>query len=556
MLPWSTLLLLLLLFISPPHHLQSTFAWTPDRGGGVFSPRRRRFGQRSFRTISNTLNTLLERGGGSQATAVDSKRRVILLTTRSSSSTSTTLLKSSNEKKNIQDDDDNDNSKNDDDDDDDNNRLQRGMAAALGATYLTVMAAKCALPSVLPLLKAPDGTGLSYSSLSLSLLLSPQELFARLLLVATLSVAFGKVLLGPVIDHFGGIASLQAALIALAALLAFISVNQSFLGFAIAWIAVDFIFSSCWASCINAIHQSFPPEAWSRQIGTLAISARIGNAMAFAGFSVMLQFFQNRMRQAWRPIFLASAVLQALPIGLLRFYGPKVKIHNNSISQSSSSLSKSSSSKPSFRSSLPTLSRLAKTQPAFWLHLISRSVLMVFASFLLFVPSLLRNVYGASPAASARGGSIYALGCLLSVTFGSRIYNAQRLSKRGKVTTMIALLTLATLSSAAQLGHAMGILHLSVNASAAMLFVWGFSMSLPFYIPPSLYSLDRGGAQSSATIADAFDVVGFGLLALFNLTVERIATPTVPAAWIFAFQLTTTAALVSLLTLPVAILLE
>jgi hypothetical protein len=122
--------------------------------------------------------------------------------------------------------------------------------------------------------------------------------------------------------------------------------------------------------------------------------------------------------------------------------------------------------------------------------------------------------------------------------------------------TIVGLLSLATLSSAAQLGHAMGILHLSVNASAAMFFLWGFAFSLPFYIPPSIYALDRGGAQSSATIADAFDVVGFGLLALFNLTVEGIATPTVPAAWIFAFQLTTAASLVSLLTLPVAILLE
>jgi MFS family permease len=155
-------------------------------------------------------------------------------------------------------------------------RGKKGMVIALAASYFTVMGAKCALPTVLPLLLDPT-VGLVFSD---KWNLSPQELVSRQLTLATLAVAVGKLLLGPVIDRFGGILSLQVALSMLGVLLAAISLGSSFLGFAIGWIFVDFIFSSCWAACINAIHQSFPPDQWARQIGTLAAAA----------FAAVLQF--------------------------------------------------------------------------------------------------------------------------------------------------------------------------------------------------------------------------------------------------------------------------
>lgn len=41
-------------------------------------------------------------------------------------------------------------------------------------------------------------------------------------------------------------------------------------------------------------------------------------------------------------------------------------------------------------------------------------------------------------------------------------------------------------------------------------------IAIPFYLPSSMFALKRGGKDGSATIADAFDVCGFGLLAAFN----------------------------------------
>ncbi|GKY91206.1 hypothetical protein MPSEU_000093300 [Mayamaea pseudoterrestris] len=424
-------------------------------------------------------------------------------------------------------------------------RQRSGMSLAITSVYFTVMAAKCALPATLSLLTDPK-TGLVFHNS----LLTPQQVFSQILFVSTSAIAVGKLLLGPVIDYFGGIRSLQVSLLALSVLLAIISVSSSVTTFAICWVLVDFIFSSCWAACINAIHQCFPDASdWSMQIGRLAAAARTGNAAAFAMFASLLSYFTLRTRQAWRPIFLVSSVLQLVPVALLTLYGKpfisKEQIVSKRLTQlqSGSERQRSSTTGP-----IMTLRREAKTV-AFWCHLTSRSMLMVFASFLLFVPTLMNQVYGASSSLAARVGSLYAIGCLTSVTIGSGRY--AQLSRRQKVFSVVTLMGLATLSSAAQLGHVMGAWSLSISASAMSMFAWGFSFAIPFYIPPSLYALKRGGTESSATIADVFDIGGFALLAAFNGYVAGLHHSS-KVAWIPVFQMTTLAAFVSLVTLSIA----
>ena len=80
------------------------------------------------------------------------------------------------------------------------------------------------------------------------------------------------------------------------------------------------------------------------------------------------------------------------------------------------------------------------------------------------------------------------------------------------------------------------------------------SSSLFSKVPPSLYALSRGGVQSSATIADVFDIGGFSLLALFNGYVAGLVHPQQRAAWIPTFQITTACSVASLISLTLAIL--
>lgn len=431
-----------------------------------------------------------------------------------------------------------------DEDTQDERWRRRGMTAALASTYFAVMGAKCALPAVFSLLMSPE-RGLSFPNLAEGS--SPQNAMARLLGLSTLAVALGKVVLGPIIDALGGIVALQLAIVLLTALIITVCLTQQFSVFAICWICVDFIFSSCWASCINAIHQSFPEEEWGRQIGMLAAGARTGNACAFALFASVLYSLEDKMKQPWRVVFGVSAVLQVVPASLLAYFGRMTIKRNRAIQQQEKQPEKNSAS---WKLSLTTLRR-ESGKLEFWLHLISRSCLMVFASFLLFVPTLMSQVYQVSSGFAAQTGSIYALGCLLSVSLGSQLYS--KLPKRKQAHAIFALMGTATVSSLAQLAHVSGVCNLSASASAFFFFLWGFAFTIPFYIPPSLYALSRGGKESSATIADVFDIGGFGLLAAFNGYVASIHHAN-PLSWVLTFQITSICSIVSLVSLVVAVL--
>mmetsp|Transcript_27372 Transcript_27372/g.33852 ORF Transcript_27372/g.33852 Transcript_27372/m.33852 type:complete len:187 (-) Transcript_27372:383-943(-) len=154
------------------------------------------------------------------------------------------------------------------------------------------------------------------------------------------------------------------------------------------------------------------------------------------------------------------------------------------------------------------------------MHLLYRSCLMLIASFLLFVPSYMTNAFQSTPAQSAKVGSLYAIGCLISVSIGSKPF-ANLSQVKYKVFTIVLLLGLVSCISICQMLHVSGVLTLSTFGGSFSMFLWGVGFDIPFYIPPSLYALRQGGKESSATIADAFDFVGFLLLAWFNGFVSR-----------------------------------
>jgi hypothetical protein len=185
--------------------------------------------------------------------------------------------------------------------------------------------------------------------------------------------------------------------------------------------------------------------------------------------------------------------------------------------------------------------------------LISRSALMVLASFLLFVPMLMNQVYGTTSALAAQTGSIYAMGCWLSVTLLSPII--PNLARERKAALFASLVAAIVVCSITQLGRMLGWWPLSLGCSIITMFVWGFAVACPFYIPPAMYALETGGRTSSATIVDLFDIGGFGVLAAFNGYVGSIVHND-PAAWSTTFILTTACAIFSLISLPLALLLE
>ena len=416
-------------------------------------------------------------------------------------------------------------------------RLRKvGMSTALFATYYCVMFAKCSLPATLSLLVG-DNSGLRFldSPSSMSPPQNAQAAMARVLSLSTIFLSIGKLLLGPFIDAATGIFCLKLSLFALSCCLGTICQTTTFRHFALAWICVDFVFSACWAACLNAIHSSFEEEEWPGAIGMLAIAARTGNASAFLIFGALLgnvadhggatiwTKFASR-DESWRVVFALSALIQTIPIILLSIVSPQKGLLSKANSDDarkdvldapngSTAQASGSGRATSIHESLRILRSVASEMP-FWLHLVSRAALMVFASFLMFVPSLMSNCFGLSSALAAKTGSLYALGCLLAVSIGSKPYN--NLDSRSKIVTNAVQLGTATFSTLTLLLHVRGAISLPPSFGMFLMFIWGGSFAVPFYIPSSIFALERGGKKSSATISDFFDFFGFLCLAIFN----------------------------------------
>ena len=457
-----------------------------------------------------------------------------------------------------------------------------GISLSLFITYLTVMAAKCALPSTLAILSSTK-SGLIHQSTKLS----RDDVISRLLALSTLSIAAGKIFLGPVIDSLGGIKSLQITLSALIMCLGSIGMTRTcptLSSLALYIIIVDFGFSSCWAACVKTIREYTEEKRWSKEIARLAMAARLGNAISFAFFAWLLQWASSRtptnlvasgVDTSWRWVYRASSAIQLIPLAMLTHFGRKGR--EDLAIQVGSNKTKETATRSSPIVSLGILRRQA-SKPEFWLHLVARTITMVLVSFLLFIPTFMTQCYEMSTASAARVGSMFALGCLASVsTLAAKTYpssdSAQTMQSQSFLQTtvykrkayfMVMFLALSTACLSAQMLFLKNIINLSSTLGSMLMFLWGFSLAIPFYLPSSMFSLKRGGKEGAATIADAFDVSGFGLLAAFNGFVARvIGRGDVNSmlvhhkqAWMPVFSLMLCGSIVAMLSLFSAVWLE
>jgi len=291
------------------------------------------------------------------------------------------------------------------------------------------------------------------------------------------------------------------------------------------------------------------------------VAGRVGNAFSFFTFAYVLQWTQQRQMDglvdsSWRLVFWVSSLMQLIPLAMFTWFDRVASRQDGEHSPPHEIITAEaqypSQTSSSVNNSLRVLRSESKTI-AFWMHLISRSSLMIIASFLLFVPSYMTNAFGMSTSSAARVGSLYALGSLLSVSFGAKRFSAS--TKKTKIISSVTLLGSLFGCCLLQLAHITGTMHISPVGGAVSMFVWGVAFSIPFYIPPSMYALRQGGRLSSATIADAFDLVGFILLAWFNGFVAS-RQQDILMSWYSPFVLLTGCSLVSLVSLVTALATE
>ena len=227
------------------------------------------------------------------------------------------------------------------------------------------------------------------------------------------------------------------------------------------------------------------------------MAARLGNAISFTCFASLLHWASSRsiitqsigntiheVDASWRWVFRASSMIQLIPLCMLSYFGRKARTgDNNSTIEESRQQQAEPIHKSTLIQSLSILRQQSKT-PEFWLHLISRSIIMVLVSFLLFIPSYMAQCFEMSSAASARVGSMFALGCLLSVsTLAEKTYPSvatdtrkSRLIYQRKAYSMLAFMSSATICLLAQTAFLRNMINLTPAIGTFVMFLFGFSL--------------------------------------------------------------------------------
>eukprot|EP01041_Mallomonas_annulata_P008040 gene8040-16478_t len=356
------------------------------------------------------------------------------------------------------------------------------------------------------------------SVMVLSACLSVIELdMSGVMLFATLATMAGKLLLGPPTDMFGGQATLQMAMVGMAALLYATSITQTGKSFRLYWVAFSFLYSSTWGAIGKIVHENFPPNQWATQINIVAAASRFGSLLSALVYGMVVKAGWH-----WRGIFRVVGVIQVVAFVLFSSGGAGVWSNRvvDEVTQVSEivggdvgSASNERGSESESESVGEVLQRVTR-DPKFVLMLLGKLPLMVVGQFLQLVPMYLETAVKMSRSSAITCSSTFALGSLVANLFGSRVYH--KLSSSRQIRLVFVFNVIGVLCSSSLFLHSLGLFPLNGPVASSILLVWGGAWALPFYTPPALMALTLGGRQHSALLTNMFDGAGFLAGAIFS----------------------------------------
>ncbi|GMH70151.1 hypothetical protein TrLO_g439 [Triparma laevis f. longispina] len=371
-------------------------------------------------------------------------------------------------------------------------------------TYMCTMGSKCALPLAIPQRYPPVFPAPALLS---KFGIGAENILSCTLLCSTLAISCTKAMSGSVIDKLGGETLLILVLPLLSLSFFFVS-STSVYASAPFLIIIDIIFAVIWPSLISMISRSRPGKKQAKDISSLVVGGRAGMAIMFGlgGFTNGNSIFRFASMAAacacssvffgrYRRLSLAAAG-GALPTKIVP---PPTNLPQ----------SRSFAPSPKLKNVLKTASTLN-----FFLFTVTRTLLLIFGSFVLFVPSYLASFEHLPKSLPA--GSFYSLGCIAGIMASSRKWSKWSREKRKWVAGGSCILSFL---SAISLLYPPFINPYSV---LLIMFLWGSSFVTPFYLPPTIYVLKVGKKQGTVgTLDNLFDLWSFLALAVFNSRVAN-----------------------------------
>ena len=316
-----------------------------------------------------------------------------------------------------------------------------------------------------------------------------------------------KFLLGPPTDKFGGANTLNVTMLMVALLLQFMAVSPNVLVFGRLWIVLSFVYAAAWGACGKIVRENFRADEWSRELGLLATGSRIGSMGSSLLFGGLL------VNNGWRTLFQVASAIQVTTLVAFALLYKSVVVGKSPAASTSSTrnvvTTAAAKSAGEAVESIPMVLKRVTRNPIFWLMLLGKMSLMCVGQFISFMPLYLQTGFAMPSPQAAAASSLFALGSLTSSLLLIPSYQKMSSSMQGK--TIAGLNLFNFILPGLLWAHHAALIALPnpTTIVSALLFLWGASWMLPFYVPPGVYALHLGGVQHSALLTNMFDAAGF-----------------------------------------------
>ena len=373
--------------------------------------------------------------------------------------------------------------------------------------YLMLMFCRTAFTTVSPALVEDPGLSLTTTHIG------------DILGYAALGSLVGKLLTGFVADRFGGRLTLLLALGMVASLTLAMGYLASFFAFALFIFCLQLVRAGGWPALTKLIGQWIPPTRYGRTWGILSTASRAGVVISSLLLGLLLIYALGEVSPdtlvaeypgGWRWVPITAGCLGLLAVIGLWLGFPK---------QSVSALSKADAPKP--LDLLATLRFFARAD-RFWLICASVMCTTMLMALVSFTGLYLAQSFEVSAGKAATAGTVFPLGCLISVLLVGFIYD--RLTRKQRTYFMGASLAVGCLCIAGLIWITEAPYDSTLRFSVALslILLVGVCVAPVYYLPMSVFSVEFGGLRSGVLVG-FIDATGYAAEAAFMPYAGRLA---------------------------------
>ena len=410
------------------------------------------------------------------------------------------------------------------------------ILACMFVGYMAYILSRTALPVASPEMVKDPSLGLDEAS------------YGDIAAWGTAGMITGKLLTGVLADWLGGRRVFLGAL-SIAGVLAFaLGWGSSATIFSAMNFLLLFAVAASWPAMAGIIRVWYPQTKYGRVWGIISTSSRLSASISMIFLGALLSIF------AWQNIFRTAGIVVFCVVVVIFFF---LKGNPEDVGFSTRENEAEPGSAPGSghfldeKNPAEALWAFVKSR-RFWLICLSMMCTTTLMEFIYFLPLYLSSFEGVSSAQASSWASAFPTGCLLSLLAGGFLYD--RVSRRGRIGLLggslgATCLCVAALWSLQGLPMIPGSLQFPL--AVGIMFFFGLTVALPYYLPASVFSNEFGGvhcgflvglvdfaayiASMLYLIAGGRMVVNWGWQSMIQLFLVVAVIATLATVW-FAFE--------------------